>query len=230
MVFFKYLFIFCLFSVVGWILELIYRSIVTNKLVNPGFMSGCVVPLYGFGAVIMTFICNLFLSIKSDYKIMGIFLIAIILLSLLEFISGYILLKFFHLKLWDYSMYKYNYKGFICIKFSLIWGILALIFYLFVYPWLNSLAVGFVGNTYGLFFLGIFMGIFIIDLCVSIQLLNRLTKYSILIKEIIDVEKLKREVLRNLNRNKFFNNVYPYISTNKFLRDKIKDSNIKKEK
>lgn len=228
MVFFKYLFIFCLFSVVGWVLELIYRSIVMKKFINPGFMSGCVVPLYGFGAVIMNIICNLFSGIESNYKIILIFVMSVILLSILEFISGHILLKYFHLKLWDYSMYKYNYKGFICLEFSFIWGLLALVFYLFIYSWLDTYALSFISNSTGLFFLGIYVGIFIIDLCVSIQLLNRLTKYADDLKEIVNVEKLKIDVRMKTNRKKFWNAIYPYISTNKFLREKIKDN--KKEK
>lgn len=223
--FFKYLFIFCFFSVVGWIMELVFRSITTKKFVNPGFMSGCVVPLYGFGAIIMTVICNLFSNVESNYKVILIFFLAIILLSLLEFISGFILLKFFHLKLWDYSTLKYNYKGFICLEFSILWGFLALIFYLFIYPWINDLTLNFINNNICLFLLGIFVGIFIIDLCVSIKLLSRVTKYANEIKQIINVEKLKLDARRKETRKKFWNAIYPYVSTNKFLKDKIKDVN-----
>jgi len=75
MLFFEYLFIFCLFSVVGWILEFAYRSIVNKKIINPGFMSGCVVPLYGFGAVILNIICSLFNGVESNYKVIVIFCI-----------------------------------------------------------------------------------------------------------------------------------------------------------
>lgn len=228
MIFFKYLFIFCLFSVVGWILELVYRSIVLKKFINPGFMSGCVVPLYGTGAIIMNIVCNLFSNIESSYKVILILIVSIIVLSILEFITGFILLKYFHLKLWDYSMYKYNYKGFICLEFSFIWGVLALVFYLFIYPWLNSFSINFISSNLGIFILGIFVGIFIIDLCVSIQLLNRLTKYADDIKEIINVEKLKIDVRMKSNRKKFWNAIYPYVSTNRFLRDKIKEINKEK--
>ena len=53
----KYLFIFAIFSVVGWILEVTYRSITNKKFINPGFLSGCAIPLYGFGVVILNIIC-----------------------------------------------------------------------------------------------------------------------------------------------------------------------------
>jgi len=228
MIVFKYLFIFCLFSVVGWVLELIYRSAVTKRFFNPGFMSGCVVPLYGFGAIIMNIICSLFENINGDYKLILIFLIAVVVLSLLEYISGLILLNCFHLKLWDYTEYKYNYKGFICLEFSTMWGLLALLYQLYIYNWVNKVSILFANNTTCIFFLGIFLGIFIIDLCVSIQLLSRLTKYAKDIKEIIDVEKLKIDVRRKARRKKIIDSIYPYLSTNKFLREKIKEFNNKK--
>lgn len=222
MVFFKYLVIFCLFSVIGWILELIYRSLVTKRIVNPGFMTGCVVPLYGFGAVMLNLICNLFLPIESDYKVILIFVLSVILLTTLEYITGLLLLKLFNLKLWDYSKRKCNYKGFICIEFSFVWGFLSLLFYIFIFPWLNDFAINFVKSYFGIFILGVFIGVFLIDLCVSINLLNKLSKYANEIKQTINIEKIKLEARLENRKKKFWNAIYPYISTNKFLKDKIK--------
>lgn len=224
MLFFEYLFIFCLFSVVGWILELSYRSIVNKRFINPGFMSGCVVPLYGFGAVILTILCNLFLSINSTYKVILIFFLAIILMTILEFISGFILLKCFHLRLWDYSMFKYNYKGFVCLEFSILWGMLSLVFYVFIFPHINSLAHSFINNKTCIFFLGIFFGVFLVDLCVSINLLDKLNKYAKNMASIINVEKLKLDARRKEKKKRFINTIYPYLSINRFLKDKIKNN------
>lgn len=223
MLFFKYLFIFCFFSVVGWILELVFRSIVTKRIVNPGFMSGCVLPIYGAGAVILNIICSLFSNIESNYKVILIFFVSIILLTLLEFVCGLILLKVFHVKLWDYSMYKYNYKGFVCLEFALIWGLLSLIFYVFIYNGINSISINFINSSTCLFFLGIFVGIFMVDLFVSIGLLNKLTLYAEIVKDIIDVEMLKLDARSRSTKRKFLNAIYPYISTSKFLKDKMRE-------
>ena len=141
MIVLKYLFIFLLFSVVGWILELIYRSLITKKIVNPGFMTGCVVPLYGFGAIILNFVCKFFLDVDFKISIVSIFIISMILLSTLEYITGYILFKFFNMKLWDYSDQKFNINGFVCLKFSFVWGFLSLIYFYFVYSWINDYAL-----------------------------------------------------------------------------------------
>lgn len=222
MIFFKYLVIFCMFSVIGWILEFTYRSIVTKTIVNPGFMTGCVVPLYGFGAVILNLLCNLFLPIESDYKVILIFLFSVIFLTTLEYITGLLLVKLFNLKLWDYSKRKCNYKGFICIEFSFIWGFLSLLFYIFIFPWLNAFVINFVKSNIGIFFLGIFVGVFIIDLCISINLLNKLSKYATEVKQTINIEKIKLEARLENRKKKFLKAIYPYLSTNRFLKDKIK--------
>jgi len=144
-------------------------------------------------------------------------------LSLLEFICGFISLKYFHLRLWDYRKNKFNIKGFICLRFSIIWGLLAVLYYLGVHPYINEISINFINSNIGVFSLGIFLGIFIIDLSVSIKLLNRLIKYANEIKENINIEKIKLDARINITRKKFLNAIYPYLSTNRYLREKINE-------
>ena len=218
----KYLFIFLVFSVVGWIIEFLYRSLMTKEIVNPGFMTGCVVPLYGFGAIILNILCKFFSNVSFSISTISIFILSIILLSSLEYITGYILFKFFNMKLWDYSNRKLNINGFVCLRFSLVWGILALIYYYFIFPWINDFTLKFLNNRFCLFSLGILFGTFIVDLFISIDLLKKLKEYSKNIQQIIDLEKIKIDSITNSTRKKFWKAIYPYISTNKFLKDKIK--------
>ena len=193
MTFIKYFFIFFIFSVFGWILELFYRSLTRKKVVNPGFMIGCFVPLYGFGAIIMCMVFKLLEVLTPAVKLSSMFILSAILLTILEYITGIILLKFFNLKLWDYSEYKFNYKGIICLRFSIIWGSLALVFYFYLYDFVNNLSIRVINNQYGLFIFGIAVGIFLIDLIVSLGLLNRIIKYAADFKDAVDIEILKIE-------------------------------------
>ena len=228
MLFYKYLFIFASFSIIGWILELVYRSSITRKLVNPGFMSGCVVPLYGMGAIIINLLCILIINSNFEYKVLLVFLCCFMFLSILEFICGFISLKYFHVRLWDYRKRKLNYKGFVCIEFSIVWGLLGTLYYLIVFPHINPISLSFINSTIGIFSLGIFLGIFLIDLSLSINLLNRLIKYAKEIEEIVNIEKIKLEARINIRKKKFLNALYPYISTNKYVKEKIKELNNKK--
>lgn len=223
MLFYKYLFLFALFSIVGWILELIYRSIITKKLVNPGFMSGCVVPIYGVGAIIANLICILVNQTNFSSKIFLVCILSMIFLSFLELICGYVCLKYFHLRLWDYRKYKINYKGYICLNFSLLWAVGGVLYYILVFPYIDGVSTTFINTNIGIFLLGMFLGIFIIDLSFSIKLLSRLIKYAKEIKENIDMEKIKLDARINIRKKKFFNAISPYLSTNRYLRDKINE-------
>ena len=216
----KYLFIFALFSIIGWILEVTYKSITNKNIINTGLLIGCSVPLYGFGGVFLNILCNLLIDINSNYKIILLFIISIILLTLLEYIIGKIILKIFNIKFWDYSNLKLNYQGIICLSFSLIWGILSILFYYFIYPWLDNLSMTIINNSIGLFLLGIYYGIFIIDIFVTIDLLNKLKKYSKGIHKIINIEKLKISLSNN---NKLLYKIYPYSIINKYIKEKISD-------
>ena len=220
----KYLFIFCIFSIIGWFLELIYRALKSKKIINPGFMNGCVVPLYGFGAVILDLLCNILCKMDFRYKTVAIFILGLILLSILELIAGVILLKIFKLRLWDYSSYDFNFKGYICLQYSLIWGFLTLIFYNFVFPYLDNIIKVLIYNRICLILFGVFVGIFSIDFYASVLLSNRVKKYSKNINQIINLEKLKLDLNKKVKEKKVLNMLFPYLITNKFFKDKNKNT------
>ena len=115
-----YLGIFFIFSFIGWIIELFYRRFISYKhWVNPGFLKGPILPIYGIGAIFSFFMTTLD-SFSIFTSLLHIFILGV-LFSFLEFLSGYLLLKIFHIRLWDYRNVKGNILGLICPKYSLIW-------------------------------------------------------------------------------------------------------------
>ena len=221
--FLKYLFMFSLFSFVGWVLELFYRGIRNKKVLNPGFMNGCVVPLYGAGAVLSDIICNTFRHVNSNYNAILTFVTAVIILSILEFITGFILDKVFHMRLWAYSKYKLNIKGYICMQYSIMWGLLFLIYSNLLYSNIDSMSNSFINNQVSVFFLGLFYGVFLIDLSVSIGLTSNVIRYSKILAESINLEKLREDLKKRVEKRKFIYSIFPYATTNKYLKDKIKE-------
>jgi len=128
---FNYLFIFMIGSILGCFFELIYRKAVFNKWIKPGVFTLCYLPLYGIGLCISYFIYNL--DVNIIFKV----ILAMILLTFIEFVCGLIFIKYFRIPLWDYNDKFLNYKGLICFKFSVYWGILAFIFISFIFPFIN---------------------------------------------------------------------------------------------
>jgi len=123
------LWIFLLYSFFGWCLEVIYAAIKTKQLVNRGFLNGPICPIYGVGAAVLIPI----LSPLSEHLPL-LFLSAVILASVLELIGGYLLKRLFHISWWDYSENRFNIGGYICLQFSLIWGLCGVIMVRVIQP------------------------------------------------------------------------------------------------
>lgn len=123
------LFYFMLYSISGWLMESIYRSICEKKIINTGFLHGPYCPIYGFGTVIMIIFLG---NIKNNPILL--FASGFIILSVWEYLVGIYLEKIFHQKYWDYSKSKFNIKGRVCLLNSIYWGILSLIFMMYVQP------------------------------------------------------------------------------------------------
>lgn len=123
------LFYFFFYSFLGFLLETIYRSIVTKSIVFPGLLYGPYCPIYGVGAL---FLLVLLIPIKDNLLL---FLpAAFIIITLLEYVTGYLLEKLLNLRLWDYSSNFLNINGRISLKFSIYWTILAYFFIYFIHP------------------------------------------------------------------------------------------------
>ena len=125
-------FIFGIGAFFGWTLEVFYRHFTdkNKSWVNPGFCVGPWLPIYGEALVVVFFITYLNQSNFIGNELLTKFILFIFVglcITMLELISGIVLLKYFNMRLWDYSNEKYNLHGFICIKYTIYWIILAAI-------------------------------------------------------------------------------------------------------
>lgn len=186
-IFFIIAFIFMVFSMVGWVMELFFRRFVSQKKwINPGFLKGPYLPIYGIGTIILVGY-SLVLSLIKEYISSNILFFIIIfigmglLMTIVELIGGLIFIKGMNLKLWDYSNRKLNYKGIICLEFSIIWAILGTIFYYLLFEPIVYLVIAFVKLDWfvlAVFLIGIFYGVFIIDLIQSLGIANKIKQLS----------------------------------------------------
>lgn len=126
---------FVLYSFIGWISEVAYAAYLEKRFVNRGVLAGPICPIYGFGAL---FILGIDVFIKpGTMPAYASVALAILITTILEYITGYILEKFFDIKAWDYSNEELNLHGRICAKFSLLWGIFAYLLLSFLHPMLS---------------------------------------------------------------------------------------------
>lgn len=126
--FFDLVLLFSFYSIIGWIIETVFKSIRDNQFVNSGFLVGPFCPIYGFGALLVlksADIVDQLFNTQFMNGLAGKLAIAILITTLLEYFVGIILENLFKCKWWDYSTEALNIKGRICLKYSIIWGILA---------------------------------------------------------------------------------------------------------
>jgi len=142
-------------------MEVVWTLITDRKLVNRGFLIGPYCPIYGVGCLLLVILLDKF---KND--IFFLFFMAIIVCSLLEYSTSFILEKLFKARWWDYSNHKYNINGRICAGHMAIFGILGVIVVYFVNPFLSKIV-----NFNNIVFYCILV-LFIIDLCVSFGIIE----------------------------------------------------------
>lgn len=124
-----YFLYFILYSIIGWCIEMIYCRICQGKWVDRGFLFGPYCPIYGFGAII------LILSLKPfDNNPLILFILSLILTTVLEYITSYVMEKLFNAKWWDYSHLPLNINGRVCLLNSLEFAILSLFLIYIIHP------------------------------------------------------------------------------------------------
>lgn len=157
---YEYLWFFIIYAVGGWCLEVSYHVVTKGHFINRGFLNGPVCPIYGFGMLIVI-IC--LLPLKDNKMIM--FFGSIVLATLLELVTGFLLEKLFHERWWDYSKEPFNFHGYICLKFSIEWGIACLIVVDLVHTFFASIIKHF-PRAPGIILLTVCLAIFAAD-CVA---------------------------------------------------------------
>ena len=126
----SYLFlIFLIYSFIGWVSEVIYCSIIQHKLVNRGFLHGPICPIYGFGGLLVVFCLEPFAG-----NLFYLFVMAVIVTSVLEFVTSWVLETIFATKWWDYSDLRFNIQGRICLVNSILFGIMGVLGIKFMHP------------------------------------------------------------------------------------------------
>lgn len=130
----KLFYSFMVYSILGWLLEVVYHLLVEKRFVNRGFLHGPICPIYGTTAVLLIIALT---NVSNSY--IYIFIIGAAIASIVELIVGYILDAAFSTKWWDYSDEKLNIKGYICLKFSAYWGIISIVFMKIINPAISKI-------------------------------------------------------------------------------------------
>lgn len=154
---------FFIYSSIGWLSEVVYCSLLERRFVNRGFLRGPLCPIYGFGGLILIFILDPF---KESIFIL--FLMATLVTTTLEYVSSWALEKIFNTKWWDYSRYRLNIHGRICLLNSLLFGFMGVIGVALLHPLVESFMLFFPVKQQHYLSIGLF-SLFCIDVLVTLR-------------------------------------------------------------
>ena len=162
-VFFKYFLVFMLYSFLGWCMEVILGLITNKKFVNRGFLIGPYCPIYGYGMLLIVFL----LKNYTDRPLV-LFILAMVICMVLEYLTSYFMELIFKARWWDYSNKKFNINGRICLETAIPFGVGGSAIMYLVHPFVMSI-VGKFSKT-ALLVVGIIVFIiFIVDNIISLN-------------------------------------------------------------
>lgn len=184
--------IFLIYAFLGWCSEVAFAAVNKGKFVNRGFLNGPVCPIYGFGMLIVV---TALWGLKGNLILL--FLGSAMLTTALEFVTGFVLEKFFHDKWWDYSDMPFNIKGYICLKFTVLWGLAATFIVGAVHRFVYMLIVK-MPAVPGIILLSVFAAAFITDFVITVTELAKMPKK---LGALLEAEKALRAISDKIGEN-----------------------------
>ena len=214
-----YFLLFLIYSILGWIVEMIYIYIVDKEWVNRGVLLGPYCPIYGVAAVVMVFYL-------SQYKnnVLTVFILATVLCTLLEYFTSYLMEKIFNARWWDYSDRKFNIDGRVCGENAILFGFASIITLYVINPSITY----FLNNIHIYVLVSISVAClltFITDCIISYNTINRLRDSINSLKNRDSTQEIKKMIKIQLNKNNKrlqhrIINAFPGINLDYFINKK----------
>lgn len=171
---------FLIYSFIGWCVEVIYQAVAKGLVVNRGFLNGPVCPIYGFGVLAVFGTVNE-ATVKAGEtagspNLLLVFVCGVLLTTSIELFGGWALDKIFHARWWDYSNKPFNFHGYICLEFSIIWGLGVVFIVEVVQPAISRIASDLVPEQVGWPLMGVLYLLYAADFALSVMIMVGLNK------------------------------------------------------
>lgn len=171
---------FFVYGFLGWCTEVIFAAFKQHRFVNRGFLNGPICPIYGVGVTLVVACLEAFQS-----NLLLLYLSSVILVTILEGVTGWAMDKLFHNKWWDYSKLPLNIGGYVCLLFSLIWGVACVVIVYFIHPLIHQM-LSWIPHVIGLVLIVILAAALIADIIVTSSAILKFNQYLERLKHITD--------------------------------------------
>ena len=162
---------FFVYGFLGWCTEVAFAAVKEQRFVNRGFLNGPICPIYGVGVSAVVFFLE-----PYSHKLLLLYVASVIIVTVIEGLTGWIMDVLFHSKWWDYSDMKFNIGGYVCLTFSLIWGVACVAIMKFIHPLIHKM-LSFIPHTLGIVIIVLLTAALIADLSVTVSAILKFNKH-----------------------------------------------------
>lgn len=153
---------FITYAFLGWVWELVFIRLTEHRWHLHGFLTIPILPIYGFSAIGMILFIRPY--VENPFLV---FVASVALVTVMELVTGFVLKTAFHIRLWDYEAWPYNFHGYVSLFSSLGFGVMGLFLLYVVQPWVAENITSL--STTAVFWLGTILTIvFAIDFANSL--------------------------------------------------------------
>ncbi|WP_379704502.1 putative ABC transporter permease [Mediterraneibacter gnavus] len=204
---------FFVYGFLGWCTEVIFAAFKQHRFVNRGFLNGPICPIYGVGVTLIIACLEAFQS-----NLLLLYISSVILVTVLEGVTGWAMDKLFHNKWWDYSKLPFNIGGYVCLLFSLIWGVACVFIVYFVHPLIHQV-LSLIPHTAGIALIAILGIALLSDMIVTTSAIVKFNQYLELLKHITD----ELHAISNQIGAELYQNVMHVLDMQESSRQKLDD-------
>lgn len=204
---------FFVYGFLGWCTEVIFAAFKQHRFVNRGFLNGPICPIYGVGVTLVIACLEAFQS-----NLLLLYISSVILVTVLEGITGWAMDKLFHNKWWDYSKLPFNIGGYVCLLFSLIWGVACVFIVYFVHPLIHQV-LSLIPHTAGIALIAILGIALLSDIIVTTSAIVKFNQYLERLKHITD----ELHAISNQIGSELYQNVMHVLDMQESSRQKLDD-------
>lgn len=204
---------FFVYGFLGWCTEVIFAAFKQHRFVNRGFLNGPICPIYGVGVTLVIACLEAFQS-----NLLLLYISSVILVTVLEGVTGWAMDKLFHNKWWDYSKLPFNIGGYVCLLFSLIWGVACVFIVYFVHQLIHQV-LSLIPHTAGIALIAILGIALLSDIIVTTSAIVKFNQYLERLKHITD----ELHAISNQIGSELYQNVMHVLDMQESSRQKLDD-------
>ncbi len=191
-----YFILFLIYSIIGWVMEVIFTLFKDKTLVNRGFLIGPYCPIYGCGCVLIILLLKRY---SNDFFVL--FIMSMVVCSILEYLTSYIMEKLFKARWWDYSDRKFNINGRICLETMIPFGLLGCLLMYVINPFISGFISKVPKDILNPISIVLFI-LFVIDNIASYSIITKLHLHTnkIVMDNTEEITKKVREYVTNYSK------------------------------